>query len=88
MQKRDKYFWDGDRNISPQYRLRRYLEYASFPDLLDYPFDEFKRYLPEISIERLRTSEKRKKMLQALYPYLDKAHSWDSLFKLWLKIDL
>ena len=87
MQKSSKYFWDGESNVSPQYRLRRYLEYASFPDLIDYPFIDFKKYLPEISIERLRTSDKRKKMLQAMKLFLEKAESWDKLFQLWLKIE-
>jgi hypothetical protein len=38
----DKYFWDGKQNISGEYKLKRILEYASFPDLIAYPVEELK----------------------------------------------
>ena len=31
--KPDKYFWDGEDHISEEYRLKRILEYASFPEM-------------------------------------------------------
>ena len=75
-----KYFWDGDAFTSGPYRLRRILEYGSFPDLLAYPFDEIKRNLPFIDIDNLRTGEKRKRFLRLIFPLVKKADTWDKLF--------
>ena len=74
-----KYFWDGAENYSGEFRLRRILEYASFPDLISYPFEELKQYLPKIDIERLRTAEKRKQFLKRIAPLLEQAQSWDDV---------
>ena len=58
-----KYFWDGSiDSFSPQFRLCRVIEYASFPDLLKYPFEEAKSVIDQIPIDRLRISENRKRI--------------------------
>jgi hypothetical protein len=85
MQKRlSKYFWDGDQNLSGEFKLKRILEYASFPDLIHYPFEELKKYFNTIDLNRLRTSEKRKQFLNSIQPYLKDAHDWDDLFDNWI----
>jgi hypothetical protein len=76
MQKNLKnYFWDGDSNISEEFKLQRIIEYASFPDLISYPFVDLKTYLPLIKINRLRTSEKRKQFIELILPYLSESQS-------------
>ncbi|MCU0643104.1 MAG: hypothetical protein MUC94_02485 [bacterium] len=81
MQKRfAKYFWDGDKNLSNKFMLIRILEYASFPDLIAYPFEELKKLLPTANIDRIRTSEKRKGFLKLITPFLADATNWDELF--------
>lgn len=82
----DKYFWDGKANTSGPYRLRRIIEYASFPDLISYPFEEIKRFLPEISLDKLRTSEKRIELIRLFLPHLAQATDWDDLLKRTLKL--
>ena len=81
MQKRfRKYFWDGDQNLSDQFKLKRILEYASFPDLIAYPFEDIKKYLPDLDIDRLRTSEKRIGFLEVVRPFLANSNNWDAVF--------
>jgi len=81
MQKRfHKYFWDGDQNLSDEFKLKRILEYASFPDLIAYPFDDMKKYLPNLNIDRLRTSEKRIGFLKVIRPFLANSNNWDEVF--------
>ena len=75
-----KYFWDGDQNISEEYKLRRILEYASFPDLITYPVEDLKKYLPAINIDRLRTGEKRKEFMKLILPFLSDSKCWDDIF--------
>lgn len=75
-----KYFWDGDSNLSDKFKLRRILEYASFPDLIAYPYQDIKNYLPGMNIDRIRTSEKRKGFLKLITPLLADANNWDELF--------
>ena len=75
----NKYFWDGAENISGEYKLKRILEYASFPDLITYPIDKLKKFLPLINIETLRTSPKRKKVVKLILPLLAEAQNWDEL---------
>jgi hypothetical protein len=75
-----KYFWDGDSNLSNEFKLRRILEYASFPDLIAYSFEDIKKYLPQMNLDRLRTSEKRIEFLQVIKPFLSNAENWDELF--------
>lgn len=81
MQKRfHKYFWDGDQNLSDEFRLKRILEYASFPDLIAYPFEHVKKYLPDLNIDRLRTTEKRIGFLNVIRPFLANSNNWDDVF--------
>ena len=75
-----KYFWDGDSNLSDKFKLRRILEYASFPDLIAYSFEEMKKILPDMNIDQMRTSEKRKGFLKIITPFLADANNWDELF--------
>lgn len=82
-----KYFWDGGGDCcSGLYRLRRIIEYASFPDLIHYPFEEFKLYLSQIDIKRLRTSENRIEFMQLVEEKMGLADTWDDL--LFTKISL
>jgi len=75
-----KYFWDGDSNLSDKFKLQRILEYASFPDLIAYPYEDLKKYLPAMNIDRMRTSEKRKHFLKIIIPFFANANNWDELF--------
>lgn len=75
-----KYFWDGDKNLSGEFMLVRILEYASFPDMIVYPFEDIKKYLPALNIDRMRTSEKRKEFLKLITPFLADVNNWDELF--------
>jgi len=72
-----KYFWDGRSNLSEPFVLRRIIEYASFPDLLCYPFDKLKAHISSINMDSLRTSEKRKVFMEILLPYIPRANNWD-----------
>ncbi|MHB8090927.1 MAG: hypothetical protein ACYDH8_04900 [Syntrophales bacterium] len=82
MQERFKrYFWDGGADFcSGPYRLRRVIEYASFPDLLMYPFEEVKEYLPQIVIQHLRTSQNRIEFMQLVKEKAGLADTWDEIF--------
>ncbi|MEI6127912.1 MAG: hypothetical protein WCQ99_15300 [Pseudomonadota bacterium] len=82
MQKKfKKYFWDGEKNLSEASRLQRIIEYASFPDLISYPFDEFKANIGQVNIDRLRTSENRKRLMKQALPHADRCTSWHELFR-------
>lgn len=71
-----KYFWDGRNNLSPQFILRRLLEYASIPDLIHYPFSEVKMHFDEIPLEKLWTGEERKLYLKGIKPFIADSSSW------------
>ncbi|MFQ5639144.1 MAG: hypothetical protein ACE5IR_14270 [bacterium] len=75
----NKYFWDGELNVSEEYKLKRIIEYASFPDLIDYPVEDLKKYLPAINIDELRTSEKRKTFIKLILPFIAESQSWDDI---------
>ena len=51
----NKYFWDGSENLSTRFKVRRMIEYASFPDMINFPFEEFKEGIEKIDLEKLRT---------------------------------
>lgn len=84
MQKRFyKYFWDGFENCSPTYKLRRIIEYAGFPDLIQYPFEELRLNINSLPFEKLRTSEDRKEFITRLAPFVPSANSWeDAIWKM------
>jgi len=74
----DKYFWDSPIDtFSPEFRLIRILEYASFPDLFIYPFDNYKNLLPKINLDSCRIPESRKILLKAITPFLEESSSLD-----------
>ena len=63
-----------------EFKLIRILEYASFPDLIAYPFENMKKYLPDLNIDRLRTSENRIGFLKVIRPFLVNSSNWDEVF--------
>lgn len=71
-----RYFWDGTDNLSEQFKLRRLLEYASFPDMLTIPWELVVGEIGNIDIERLRTSENRRRFLAYLAPHVPTSVSW------------
>ncbi len=75
-----KYFWDGEQNLSDKFKLTRILEYASFPDLIAYPFEDIKKFLPDLNLDHLRTSEKRIEFLKVIRPFLANSNNWDEVF--------
>lgn len=78
-----KYFWDGGcENCSGMFMLRRIIEYASFPDLIRYPFEEFRKYLDDIDLQRLRTSRSRIEFMEYVAEKKDMVDSWEELFGL------
>ena len=66
------------------FRIERIIEYASFKDLLLYPFEEVKAHLHEVDLPKLRTSENRKQLFIRLLPFVSQANSWDELFELYI----
>ncbi len=74
-----KYFWDGTENLSEGFKLRRIIEYASFPDLIRYPPDKLKIYLDSIDVDSLRTSDKRKRFIRLISPYIAESETWEEI---------
>lgn len=72
-----KYFWDHTRNASDIFKLKRLLEYASFPDLLKIPFEILKSNIHHIDVETLRTSETRRRFVKEVQNYFDSSSDWD-----------
>ncbi|MBC8184657.1 hypothetical protein H8E88_26480 [candidate division KSB1 bacterium] len=78
----NKYFWDSPiETFSPEFRLIRILEYASFPDLFLYPFDNFKILLEKIELDRYRIPESRKILMECIKPFLANSSSLDEAIK-------
>jgi len=77
MQNLDKYFWDQTLNSSIQFKTRRLFEYASFPDLLKIPFEQVRKDIGYIDLERLRTGEKRIAFLKKLRDCASFSDTWD-----------
>jgi hypothetical protein len=77
-----RYFWDSPiESFSEEYRLRRIIEYASFPDLIKYPFEELRKSINKIDINSLRTNEQRKQFVLILKPYILNSTSWNEALK-------
>ena len=76
---RNNYFWDGSENISLRCKVQRIIEYASFPDMINFPFKEFQAGFAAIDPEKLRTSEKRKKFIQMAQPYIASSQCWEEI---------
>lgn len=72
-----RYFWDHTENASGPFKLRRLIEYASFPDLIHIPFDFIKENIDKIDISRLRTSEKRIQFMQRIKKFVPDSTTWD-----------
>ncbi len=82
MQKRFiKYFWDGAENISEEFKLKRIIEYASFPDLINYSFDSIKMYIDKIDVDKLHTDWKRKVFLGKLTMIIRNCRNWNEVFE-------
>ena len=78
-----KYFWDHTRNASDIFKLKRLLEYVSFPGLLRIPFEILKSNIHRIDVEKLRTSETRRRFVKKIQNYIDFSSDWDeTLFKI------
>lgn len=78
-----KYFWDHTENASDTFKLRRLIEYASFPDLIKLPFDFVKTNLNGIDISRLRTSQTRVRFIERMKGVIDDCRTWDdAVFKI------
>lgn len=81
LKRHKKYFWDYTENASEIFKLARLLEYASFPDLIALPFDFFKKYIFDIQIEKLRTTEKRKMFIEQIKKYAAVSDNWETAIK-------
>jgi len=78
-----KYFWDHTENASDTFKLRRLIEYASFPDLIKLPFDFVKTNLNAIDTARLRTSQTRIRFIGRMKGVIDDCQTWDdAVFKI------
>ena len=72
-----KYFWDHTRDASDIFKLKRLLEYASFPDLLSIPFEFVKGNIKRIDVDKLRTSQTRRRFVREIQQYIDVSGNWD-----------
>lgn len=79
LDKLNKYFWNFTQGASDPFKLKRLLEYASFPDLLKIPFDFFKSNYYKVNLEKLRTSKNRICILQRMKNVIDECQNWDEL---------
>jgi hypothetical protein len=48
-----KYFWDEKTGWSDAFILRRIIEYANFEDLIQYPFEQVKKHIDKIPLNKL-----------------------------------
>ncbi len=77
----NKYFWDGGSECcSGTFKLHRIIEYASFPDLIQYPFSEVKQNLAQIDLKKLRTSQSRIDFMHFVLGKITVVSTWDELF--------
>ena len=72
-----KYFWDGKEGWSEEGELRRILEYASFEDMIHYPFEKLKAHISKLNLPKLWTAEYRKEYLQNIVPFIANSNSWE-----------
>ncbi|HPG30302.1 MAG TPA: hypothetical protein PKY81_05550 [bacterium] len=78
----NNYFWDYSENSSEVFKLKRIFEYASFPDLIKISFKLVKKYIGEIDLKNLRTSNNRIEFLELVKKKSQKSNSWeDVIFK-------
>lgn len=82
MDNRLKYFWDAESDaFSPEYRLVRLFEYASFYDLLKIPYSELCTGLKKIKLDHYRIPEARQLLLERIKPYLSTSRSMAEAIK-------
>ncbi len=77
--KLNKYFWDHTLLASDGFKLKRLLEYASFPDLLKIPFDFVKENIESLDPTTLRTSTTRIRFTAKIKEFINDCHNWDEL---------
>jgi hypothetical protein len=77
----NNYFWDGSENLSTSFKVKRMIEYGSFPDMINFPFKEFQEGIKSIDLEKLRTSEKRKRFIIMAKPYIADSQNWDEIIE-------
>lgn len=77
----NNYFWDGTENISTSFKVQRIIEYASFPDMINFSFAEFQEGFRQIDTKKLRTSDKRKRFIIMAQPYIADSHSWEEIIE-------
>ena len=78
MQKKyDKYFWDGKSGWSDSFILQRIIEYATFEDLVQYPYNEVKMHINALQLDKIRTGSRRKQFIIYLKPYILVSNSWE-----------
>jgi hypothetical protein len=75
----NNYFWDGSENLSTSFKVQRIIEYGSFPDMINFPFKEFQEGIKNIDIEKLRTSEKRKRFMIVAKPHIADSQNWEEI---------
>lgn len=73
----DRYFWDHTQNASDAFKLRRLVEYASFPDLIKIPFDFVKTNIHQINPAQLRTSATRVRFIGKVKEVMVDCDTWD-----------
>ena len=76
-----RYFWDGTENLSPRFQVMRMIEYASFPDLINFPFDVVRSCIDTIDVERLRTSDERKRFIALAKRYIGSSDRWEEVIE-------
>lgn len=81
LERHKKYFWDNTQNSSDIFQLKRIIEYASFPDLIAFPFEIVKKYISQINTKTLRTSEKRKHFIDLIKAKTENSESWEDSVK-------
>jgi len=52
---------------------------ANHPDMINFPFKEFQEGIEQINLEKLRTSEKRKRFITMARPYISTSNSWEEI---------
>lgn len=77
----NKYFWDGVDNTTTHFKVQRMIEYASFQDMILFPFKEFQEGIADIDPEKLRTSEKRKRFIETAKPYIAGSRNWEEIIE-------
>jgi len=82
MQSLNKYFWDQTLNSSTNFKIKRLFEYASFPDLLKVPFEQVKKEICLIDLEKLRTGGKRIAFLKNIRDCVSFVDTWDEALRI------